>query len=247
MITFSVLIIVVLVFVSVWLYDRNREPEQKVTTRATETAAGAYKNLKIPFIGKKKDKGLQVSEWLTEKERSPAPSAKFKQWLGALSVDEMKSFEKTLADFCASRAFDLDWLLSDDINQDDEMQAALEAAVFNFSQAYWKAAAAQDSIEAFSVFQTWKTNPQKGSNKQFGQQLFNLLLQKGLATAPPELFLAEEKERDAYVNKAILEVASVSPVAFNTAVKEVIAAPVDPKAKEDQILPASTETDKSAA
>ena len=188
-----------------------------------------------------------MSEWLNEKERTPAPSAKFKQWLGALSVDELKVFEKSLADFCAARGFNLEWLLSEDINQDQEMQTALEAAAFNYSQAYWKAAAAQDSIEAFSVFQTWKTNPQKGSNKQFGQQLFNLLLQKGLATAPPELFLAEEKERDAYVNKAILEVASVSPVAFNTAVKEVIAAPVDPKAKEDQILPASTETDKSAA
>jgi hypothetical protein len=247
MITFTVLIIVVLVLIAVWLYDRSREPEEKVATRASQTAAGAYKNLKIPFIGKKKDKGLQVSEWLTEKDRTPAPSAKFKHWLSALSVDEMKSFEKALADFCTSRAFDLGWLMRDDINQDDEMQAALEAAVFNFSQAYWKAAAAQDSIEAFSVYQSWKANPKKGPNKQFGQQLFNLLLQKGLATAPPELFLAEEKERDAYVNKAIMEVASVSPAAFNTAVKEVVATPVETKAKEDQILPASAETDKSTA
>lgn len=244
MITFSVLIVVVLIFVGIWLYDRSQEPEEKVSARATKTAAGAYKNLKIPFINKNKDQGLQVSEWLTEKSRKPAPSAEFKGWLGALTITEMQDFEKALTGFCASRAFDLGWLLSDDIDQDKEMHTALEAAVLNFSQAYWQSAAAQNSILAFSTYQAWKTNPQKGSNKQFGQRLFNTLLQKGLATAPPELFLAEEKERDAYVNKAILEVASKSPAAFNTAVKEAIATPVETQVEEDHILPVSVEPEK---
>jgi hypothetical protein len=244
MITFSILLLVALIVAAIWLYDRSREPEEKVVSRATKTAAGAYKNFKIPFIGKKKDQGLQVSEWLSEKSRKPAPSAEFKEWLAGLSMDELQAFEIALSGFCASRAFELGWLLSDDINQDKEMHTALEAAVLNFSQAYWQSAAAQNSIQAYSAFQTWKNNPNKGSNKQFGQQLFNLLLQNGLATAPPELFLAKEKERDTYVNQAILEVASKKPAAFNKAVKAAVAAPVEQQVEDDHILPVSTKPEK---
>jgi hypothetical protein len=255
MITFTVLVVLILVLVGVWLYDRNREPEEKVSTRATETASSTYQNLssrvsvRIPFIGKKKDEGLQLAEWLAEKGRKPAPSAEFKAWLGDLSVDELKSYEKALSGFCDSQGFALGWLMSDDIKQDKEMNAALEAAVLNFSQAYWQASAAKDSVGAFATYQTWKANPKKGSNKAFGQKLFNLLLQKGLATAPPELFLAEEKEREDFVNQAILEVASRKPAAFNEAVKEAVAAPDVPEAEvvEDQILPVSTESDQAAA
>jgi hypothetical protein len=97
------------------------------------------------------------------------------------------------------------------------MKQAVEEAVGLYCLAAWKGR----DVRPFVAYRAWQSAPGKKENQAFAQRLYSKLVGAGLATATPDLLLASEKERQAYVAEAIEAADAQDPKAFVGLLRDV--------------------------
>jgi len=185
---------------------------QDTAKEATGRARGWLGRLRI---GRRKKEAGRFREWAAG---LPGVTKAFAAWLEGLSPQEAETFAQRVASFGSGLKVNLAWLLDGQMDTDPELKPQVEKAMALYCQAYWKAAVAQDDVEAFAAFQAWQEAPNK--HKELSQRLFARLADDGLVSAPSELYLAPEKERQAHAAGAVRDFAEKDRPAFNAILKE---------------------------
>jgi hypothetical protein len=143
-------------------------------------------------------------------------------WFASLTPDQFKLLRNELAGFCAELGFDLAWLVEQASFKPAVLEQTGKTIVTHYCRAVRAAVLVHDDLRALQRYQAFLDNPTSKENLAFGQQLFALLVDEGLATAAtPELLMAGEKERQSFVVEAIQAAAAKDNVAFSTALKVV--------------------------
>ncbi len=202
----------------------------KASKQATAKAGQMYQGLRgrFKFRSDTHELAKQFKQWVSEAALSkrvelygslPASAEGFAIWLSGLSDKDLAQFTQRVARFCASLNFDIAWLTDAQVNREPELKQAVEDTVLLYSLATWRANSVQRDVTSFLAYRAWLANPKQ--HKAFGQQLHGVLIQRGLVTVPPELYLAPEKERLAQAATAIRQIADENPTAFYAALRQV--------------------------
>jgi hypothetical protein len=142
-------------------------------------------------------------------------ASEFAAWLKALPEKELLLFLDHVSAFC--RAVDVDPAWLTDAKADPELKSVAEDAVLFFGLARRKAL----GVKGLILYSAWQAAPQKSEYRDFAQKLYNKLVQDGLAKVSPDLMLASDKERQAFVTKEIQAAAAANRDVFLAAVKSV--------------------------
>ncbi|MBI4788807.1 MAG: hypothetical protein HY782_17380 [Chloroflexi bacterium] len=212
-----------------WMDKASRASKQ-----ATAKAGQMYKGMRgrFKFRSDTRELAKQFKQWVADaalpkraalSNSLPAQTESFAAWLGGLADEELEQFTAKVAQYCATVNFDLAWLNDPQVNREPELKQAVEDAVLMYSLGAWRADSVQQDVRVFMAYRAWRADPQR--HKEFGQQLHQVLIERGLATVPSELYLAPEKERLANATSAICEVADENPAAFHLALRQLASAP----------------------
>jgi hypothetical protein len=196
-------------------YYYGKSAKEPVKETAREATSRVKRWLLKLGIGRRKKEAQRFREWVAS---LPGVPKAFTTWLEGLSPQEAETFAQRVASFGSGLKVNLAWLLDEQMDNDPELKQEVEKAMALYCQAYWKAAVAQDDVEAFATFQAWQEAP--GKHKELSQRLFARLAEDGLVSAPSELYLASEKERQAHAVQAIRDFAEKDRPAFNAILKE---------------------------
>jgi hypothetical protein len=217
--------------------DKASEMSKQVTGRASQVSKDATAKAGQMYQGVRgwfklrsdtRDLAKQFKQWVSEAVPAkrtelyntlPASAEGFAIWLSALSDKELEQFTQRVARFCASLNFDLAWLTDVKVSREPELKQAVEDSVLLYSLAAWRANNVQQDVTSFLAYQAWVANPNR--HKTFGQELHQVLIERGLVTVPPELYLAPEQERLEQAATAIRQVADEHPAAFRAALRRV--------------------------
>jgi hypothetical protein len=250
-----IITLLLVALVSVWIFRRewlSKASRDKVVTEVTRNAQETYARsrgwlgkFRLPFQ-RDKDLALQFKQWVGQAELAkrtavykglPEDAAGFTAWLQSLSDEDLARFVQELSAFCAALRFELAWLV--DPKAEGELKQAAEETVGLYCLATWKARA----IQPFAAYRAWRSDPGKRENQLFAQKLYSKLVEAGLATSPPDLLLAPQKERQAHVTQAIQKAAAEDHAVFIGLLKDVtgeLAAEEDKKTKKEKKAKSST-------
>jgi len=202
----------------------------QVSRQATAQAGQMYKGLRGQFKLRSDTGNLakQFKQWVSEAALSkrdelyntlPASADGFAIWLSGLSDKELGQFTERVARFCATLNFDIAWLNDAEVKGEPELKKAVEDSVLLYSLAAWRANNVQQDVKSFLAYRAWLANPNQ--HKAFGQQLHQVLIERGLVTVSPELYLAPEQERLEQAAVTIRKVAEENHGAFRAALRQV--------------------------
>ena len=213
------------------------EVSKQVTTQATQASKQAtsqagqmYQGLRGQFKLRSDSGNLskQFKQWVAESalakrdelyETLPASADGFAIWLNEVKDQELEQFTRGVAQFCASLNLDIAWLTDPEVGRDQALKKAVEDAVLLYSLATWRSSNVRQEVQSFLAYRAWLANPNR--HKAYGQQLHQVLIQQGLVTVPPDLYLAPEQERLEQAASAIRRVADENPAAFNAALRQL--------------------------
>jgi len=195
----------------------------KISKAAGDRAGELYGGLRgrWKLVTDKRNLAKQYKQWVGDSAFAsrtklyagmPQKAEEFSGWLAKLEPKEIEAFSNKVALFCAGLNFDLAWLTSTQLDQDPELKQTVEDSILLYSLAYWRATQVQRDVKSFLAFQAWSAAPKQ--HKKFTYQLYNVLLEKGMATVSPTLYLASEKERFDEAVKAIRKAAEEDRGAF---------------------------------
>jgi hypothetical protein len=178
--------------------------------------------------------GKQFQQWVADaalpkrtelSNRLPAQMEDFAAWLSGLSAQELEQFTAQVARYCDSINFDVAWLTDATVAREPELKQAVEESILLHSLGAWRAGNVQSRAQVALTYQAWLTHPER--HQKFGQELHKILIERGLVTVPPELYLAPEKERLAQAATAIRHVAAENPDAFRLVLRQLARVPED--------------------
>lgn len=219
------LVLAVALALLIWIYWPEGQTEKAQTAAKAEAKKWTGK-LRLPF---QKDKSLssQFKQWVSEAnlvkqttvyKRLPEEAAEFTAWVEGLSEKEMDQFTQELTVLCRGLGYELAWLLDPKIPA--ALKAGVEEAVMLGSLTAWKAR----QLQPLAAYIGWQAAPEKAENREFTRKLYARLAEAGLTQPASGMLMATEKERQAYVSRAIETVAAENQAAFLALVKEVMEA-----------------------
>jgi len=221
-----IIVLVVVSLVAVWL-DRRWQARQVSPTEepaATATWSDWFKGLGSRFRrNKKAELAQQFQDWA---KQSLEKEAGLRNWLTALSPEGIKALTEQLNAFCADLNVSLWWLVEQQLDSDPELKQKVEEIVVSYCRACWNAAQMQQELQVFETYHAFMQNPTHRKYREFSQDLYAKLVEAGLVESPrlSEVLLASTKKRQAYITKAIQEVAEKDRQAFNRVLEAVVAA-----------------------
>jgi len=213
--------------------DKARQASKQATAKAGQMYKGWCGGFK--FRSDTRELGKQFQQWVTDAalpkraalaSTLPAQTESFAAWLSGLSGKELEQFTERIARYCATVNFDLGWLNDAQVSHEPELKQAVEDAVLMYSLGAWRADSIQQDVRVFLAYRAWRAQPNR--HKEFGLQLHQVLIERGLVPVPSELYLAPEKERLLYATAAICKVADENPAAFHLALRQLAGAPESP-------------------
>lgn len=149
-------------------------------------------------------------------------AATFRAWVDKLAPADLTAFRKELASFCKTLDIEDGWLHNNQPGQRPDLRKALEETVGLYALAYARGAGQGVDIARAHVFQRWMAAPDRGANRAFGAKLYAAVVASGMATPPPEMLLAPERQRRAFADQTIREAAARDPQAFDALLAEVL-------------------------
>jgi len=100
--------------------------------------------------------------------------------------------------------------------------------VISYCTACWQAAQGYTDFELFKVIDEVEQNPFSRKTRTISSKLFANLVKEELApSVPAELFVSDEKERQAHMTQAIQQVAANNRDAFKRVLRDVLDEEVD--------------------
>jgi len=223
MIIFLLVILVLLILFA--LRPRKRKPPlvdmvETVTPDVFGRLRGSWRSWRGAMTTQPSSATQQLQTWATQNLAEASP---LREWLLALTWDEMLSVSARLNTFCSDLGFELDWLFDPVLQDNLELSSVMTEIVTAYCTAVWRAVLVRDDIHAYKSLLAFEKQPEDRKNREFGQHLYAQMVAIGFAPVmPPELALAAAEERDTYVLAAIHQVAQQDPVVFKQTLREVI-------------------------
>jgi hypothetical protein len=232
-------------------------PENKMTNAvaksvvtATHTARHTAGPRLTGLFDRRSAAGKKLKAWAGEvdlaKEAAlfaglPEETTGLTTWLQSLSDTEAAQLAAELDQFCHTLNLELAWLYDP---AEAEMKAAMKQVVALYGLSLWKAR----QLQTLAAFQAWQLAPEKREHRVMTEKLYLKLSEAGLVTAPANLLLASDKERQAHVVKAIQAAATQDRAAVLAMVAELrTAAETEPQARKKSSKPAENLSAASAS
>jgi Na+-transporting methylmalonyl-CoA/oxaloacetate decarboxylase gamma subunit len=227
------ILIAVVALVSVVLdrrWQARRAAETSESSEDTEASLGVtsritdrFQGVRQRIGGKKREKLTKVFQaWAAEHLTS---EEELRDWIANLSEEGAQSLTEQLATFCSDLNFELSWLVEGQLDPDPDLEQVAENVVTDYCSACWRAALAQDDLNAFQAFQAFENDPTSKKHREFAQELYSKLVEAELVSSPSlaEVFLASDDKRLKQAAKAMRQSAEMDRKAFNAALKTVVA------------------------
>ncbi|MEM7115831.1 MAG: helix-hairpin-helix domain-containing protein [Chloroflexota bacterium] len=151
----------------------------------------------------------------------PDESNALANWLISASDDEMKVLCERAADFCEDMGFELAWLTDGDFDSNPMLKAQLTQAVYHFCLACQQGRSAHGEIWLHTTMQNWLSTPFSRKHRAMTQHVVSILAEQGIIKTPSYLLLAEQKEREGYIEGVLRETAVSHSNELSTALKAV--------------------------
>jgi hypothetical protein len=175
-----------------------------------------------------RQKNQMFRDWA---QASFAGNSGFQRWLAELTDEAIEALLAKLAAFCFDLGFQIDWLLEGKIAQDAALASRLQTLASQYVEACYEASQLQDDIGVFEAWRDYREHPFGKKQQALAQRLLTQLIDDGVSPAAAQSLLTRpEKERGIWVDSAVREAASKNPPGFRSALKHVLAAPVNAEA-----------------
>ncbi|MCB0183751.1 MAG: hypothetical protein KDE31_05780, partial [Caldilineaceae bacterium] len=131
-----------------------------------------------------------------------------RQWLAALTDDQITALTTHLRAFCHDMGFELTWLLDRRLTQNKGLTQGLTQIVTLYSCASYEAVMLQEEVESFRIYHEYIQNPQSRANRELGEHLFGKLVEQGKGTVSISAHLsASPRKRQQQIVETIQHVA----------------------------------------
>jgi hypothetical protein len=150
-------------------------------------------------------------------------SPQLRQWVLNLSDEAIYVLVKRLNDFCTDLGLRLEWLFSQNAQDDRSVVPVINQIVANYLDACYQAYLVQDDANAFEKWRAYLEQPFAKEHHSLAERVLDHLIDEGIS--PPEassLLETTDKERDVYIHYAVREASEKHPVAFHSVFKSVI-------------------------
>lgn len=177
----------------------------------------SYRQQKI--IGKEQN----VSSLRLWVKTTTSMSPLLKQWVLKLSDEAVYALVKRLNDFCTDLGLRLEWLFSQNAEDDRTVVPVVNRIVVNYLDACYQAYLVQADVNAFEKWRAYLEEPFAKEHHLLAESILEHLIDEGVS--PPEassLLTTTEKERDVYIHYAVREASEKHPVAFHSIFKSVV-------------------------
>lgn len=176
---------------------------------------------RLTMTNGRKELGGQFQAWVT----SHVGDEQLRDWIAGLSPEASKALMEELSDFCNNLGFELRWLFDDTLQQDPEIDREAQSVVIAYCTACWHAAKSHDDFELFKMVQQVTEQPFVRKHQALSRRLFAELVKRDVAPPiPAELFVADEKERQEHMARAITQAVKNDRKTFKLLLKEAMAA-----------------------
>ncbi|MEZ4734823.1 MAG: hypothetical protein R3E79_47630 [Caldilineaceae bacterium] len=206
----------------------DNEPEAKPAgvNRFTESVAGWTTQLRSMLQPGKQDAEL-VKQFRTWIERDLTKEQSLQSWLLALPEAGFALLTEHIAAFCQEMNFDLQWLVTQQVEVAPDLKAAMQAVIVEYCQACQKAVPVQTQARLFAQYQRLLENPTGRQEQVLGRSLYVNLTTQGLAPTPAaaELINATDSERHRQTLEAIQQAAAKDWTQFAQILHTTIAPP----------------------
>lgn len=207
----ALLIIVAGVLLSNYLIDRGaqkRGDEQAaLPAEAPASPAEAPANEKRrPWLaaGGQPELAQQLRAWAV----ADLQDAQLRGWISTLSTEQLQAMAEHLATFCSSLGFELSWLIGRRFPHEAQRETA-RAVVEHYCAACWQATRARGDFQRFEQIVGLLDQPFSREHRPLTQRLYaDLVRRRAVPPITPELSVAPEHERHAFVARALKEIAA---------------------------------------
>ena len=167
----------------------------------------------------------RLQRWVTSARIGNTPDAvPVIAWIEALPEHDLTEVYDQVTHTVNGLGLDAAWLLDDRLNNQPELTQSMQQVMALACTAVWRARSAQLQAQAFTALERWQAKPAK--NDELGQRIYAALVQQGLVTMKPELYLGPAKARAAEMTRAIKDMIATHPEQVNAIVRDLL----DPKA-----------------
>ena len=149
-------------------------------------------------------------------EKLPVSAKMFSQWVATLSDRETRKLVQHIISSCEKAKLNITWLYNHEIDNNPIIKQTLEEVVILSGMTYAKMEQVKNDLVILSTYQKWNENPFSRKQKEFTQDLFTQLKNKGLVTnLPAEMVMTSEKKRAQFIVKEIRDLAQKDRFALN--------------------------------
>lgn len=218
-----VVVLVVAVFAEQWLARQRGTPSltQPVTRRIGAVTGGirqaSVQLVQSPYEGQ----GTALRDWA---QANLPDSDEVRAWLLKLPNQSLNVLTVQLGQFLDELNIDLLWLLRGDLDADTGLKHAVTAMVYDFCNACMQAVTVQPHVAEVRRYTDALSRLTERQSRAVARRLLTELREQELVpAAKPDILLAPESERRAYVEEMIAEANSKDRAAFQRIFERILA------------------------
>jgi hypothetical protein len=129
-------------------------------------------------------------------------------WLGTCSEAERATLSRAIARSASALDFQVAWRDNTTIARDRKLRLAVDEVLALSGMAAWRAAEVSRQARTQLALDAWEQNPSSFRQRDLTAKLYAALVQRGLVTVRPELYLAKDQDRRAEAIEAIRRLAN---------------------------------------
>jgi hypothetical protein len=129
-------------------------------------------------------------------------------WLGTCTEAERAALSRAIARSTSALDFQVAWRDNATIARDRKLRLAVDEVLALSGMAAWRAAEVGRQARTQLALEAWEQNPSSFRQRDLTAKLYAALVQRGLVTVRPELYLAKDQDRRSEAIEAIRRLAN---------------------------------------
>jgi len=125
----------------------------------------------------RKEDVREMRAWMVKYQ---SPNHAFQLWKYGLSLQESEVLMDLARGYCTSLNWDLEWLLSSQLEKAPVLESAVEIGVNNYLESVFVSLQTERDVQAYQVYQAFEKKPTARKNRAMVEQLYDRLSRDGL-------------------------------------------------------------------
>ncbi|NTV63601.1 MAG: hypothetical protein HGA65_08710 [Oscillochloris sp.] len=205
-----------------------RKPQNKASAQQAEPAPTQPAERRRFWFApsQQPDQALQFQNWASTRLQN----AELREWIAALSKEQVHALAEQLSAFCDNLGFNLEWLTSQRLVSNPKLEPTAVVIVEHYCTACLQATSAQSDFQLFKKALEMLDQPFTREHKLITQRLYADLVRRNIAQPmSPDLMVANEQARQEQISRVLKDVSTTNWVTFMLAFED--AARADEAAK----------------